>query len=328
MERSKLNIKYVTGKPVKYQIDFSEPMPSTRAIAWCMSETEVSRLFSKDDVWEFLFRLPILFHLRELVEDWLLGGTLFSYEFRGRQYTLKVEDLAMHFGLEAYDHYLNVTPRDRYIRRVQWGKDFPSEVGHHSHFPQLRMDGTRLVVDQLIYGPDVTPELISKAEFFARDVMKFIPESSLINKTKHFRYKNTELKKRAAMIEALNHFDLGRLPAATLSDCMEKVWTGGPKDKIMEAPSDADNICRQLRPMIFIAWTWANHFTNEDGLYLAGKDIFTRDYLDYEAEDGGYNLTFNIEMAMLEELIPVLRGVSFPGDVTGQVSLFKEIIIS
>ncbi|MBK7478503.1 MAG: hypothetical protein IPI69_01400 [Bacteroidales bacterium] len=82
-----LNVKYISGKPHQYFEDFKEPMPSTRAIAWCMARTEVARLFSRDDMHEFLFRLPILFHIRGLVEDWLMDGTLFNYWFRGREYT-------------------------------------------------------------------------------------------------------------------------------------------------------------------------------------------------------------------------------------------------
>ncbi len=81
------------------------------------------KLFSKDDMHESS-QLPILFHLRGLVED-CYGRDPFQLLVQGREYTLTIDDLAMHFGLEAYDHYLDVTPRDRYLNRVKWSMNFP-----------------------------------------------------------------------------------------------------------------------------------------------------------------------------------------------------------
>jgi len=309
MGKTCLSVRYISGKPQQYFEDLKEPMPSTRAIAWCMARTETARLFSKDDMHEFLFRLPILFHLRGLVEDWLMEGTLFNYWFRGREYTLTIDDLAMHYGLEAYDHYLNVTPRDRYLNRAKWSMNFPLLAGYTETFPQLRIDGTKLVVDHLIYGPELTPELTGKAAFFADDVMKFMPPDCFRNSGRPFRKKKRELEKRREMMAALHDFNLTNIPGDILSACMDKVWQGGPKDKILAAPGNADSFDRQLRPVIFLAWMWASHFTTDDGLPLPGKEEFTRDYLDYEAEDGGYNLTYNVEMSLIEELVPLLMGM-------------------
>ena len=303
-----LNVKYISGKPHQYFEDFKEPMPSTRAIAWCMARTEVARLFSMDDMHEFLFRLPILFHIRGLVEDWLMDGTLFNYWFRGREYTLTIDDLAMHCGLEAYDHYLDVTPRDRYMNRVKWSMNFPLMAGYADDFPQLRIDGTRLIVDHLVYGPELTLELTGKAAFFAGDVMKFMPPGLFRDAGRTLRRKKKELARRREMIDALHDFDLSNIPGEILSACMDKVWKGGgPREKILENPGKADSIDRQLRPMIFLAWMWASHFTTDEGRPRAGKEEFTSDYLDYETEDGGYNLKFNIDMQQIEEMVPLFR---------------------
>ena len=328
MGKTSLSVRYISGKPQQYFEDLKEPMPSTRAIAWCMARTEVARLFSGDDMHEFLFRLPILFHIRGLVEDWLMEGTLFNYWFRGREYTLTVDDLAMHSGLEAYDHYLNVTPRDRYMNRVKWSMNFPLMSGYAESFPQLRIDGTSLVVGHLVYGPELTPELTGKAAFFADDVMKFLPADCFRNSGRNFRRKKKELAKRKEMIDALNVFDLASLPEGILSACMDKVWKGGPKDKILANPGKADSIDRQLRPMIFLAWMWAAHFTTDEGLPLPGKEEFTRDYLDYEAEDGGLNLTYNVEMPLIEELVPLLRGIIDRKQDSGRFRIKKMYNIS
>ena len=329
MGKSSLSVRYTSGKPRRYFEDLKEPMPSTRAIAWCMARTEVARLFSKDDMREFLFRLPILFHLRGLVEDWLMEGTLFTYFFRGKEYTLSVDDLVMHAGLEAYDHYLNVTPRDRYLNRVKWSMNFPLTTGYAEAFPQLRIDGTKLVVDHLVYGPELTPELIDKAAFFAADVMKIMPGKYFYHACSNLVRKKKELAKRKKMIEAIHDFDLREIPCDMLKACLEIISCSCDAEKILRSPDDADSIDRQIRPAIFLAWTWANHFTSKDGLFLPGKEEFTRDYLDYEAEDGGYNLTYNIGISLPEKLIPVLKGLKAEGLDNDDCSEFEneEIII-
>ncbi|MBE0676418.1 MAG: hypothetical protein IH591_17315, partial [Bacteroidales bacterium] len=232
-----------------------------------------------------------------------------NYIWKGREHTLTVQDLAMHFGLEAYDHYLNVTPRDRFLKRVPWSRCFPLDVGYSMNFEHLRIDGTRLVVNNVIYAPDVTPELLARADFFSRDVMKFMSESGLRDGNVRFRNKQSELEKRRAIIDSLSCFDLARLPAEILSSCLDILFPGSQNNLILESPSDADSINRFARPMLFIGWVWANYFTNDDGSFLPGKETFTRDYLDYEEEDGAQVLTYNVELHIIEELVPLLRGI-------------------
>ena len=85
-----LNFRFTKGLPLYHFQDKNEPLPSSFAMAWCMLATSVSRIFTKEDMREFLFRLAITLHSLDLVENWLMKDGLMSYSVKGKQYVLQV----------------------------------------------------------------------------------------------------------------------------------------------------------------------------------------------------------------------------------------------
>jgi hypothetical protein len=110
---TKFELKYLTGRPLEYFLSRQEAHHSTCAMAWCMRETEVARLFTREDLYEFLFRLQILFQSTKLVEYWIIDGYLLSYTYKGLPQVLNLENILMHFGLEAYNHCIAIIPQEK-----------------------------------------------------------------------------------------------------------------------------------------------------------------------------------------------------------------------
>ena len=98
MDRQDYQLKYNNGIPSGYLKYYGEALPSTYAVSWCMREAEISRIFTKETCRNFFFGCrSLVFDLSDLLENWLLGNSLVSYVYKGKQYELKPEDIILHF---------------------------------------------------------------------------------------------------------------------------------------------------------------------------------------------------------------------------------------
>jgi hypothetical protein len=312
MDRKDYQLKYNSGIPSGYLRYYGEALPSTYAVSWCMREAEIARIFTKEDLYEFFFRLPLVFDLSDLLENWLLGNSLVSYVYKGKQYELKPEDIIMHVGLESYDYYLNHTERRRYLERAAVGRNCATDVGYGGRFPDLKMETDKLIFSHLIYSPEITPERLAKAEFFADSLLKLMHEDTFASKNLALLEKEKELKLRKERIWNLNRFDTNMIPKEIIRQCLLTAYTPEYAAQLLE---DANEFRKRAFNMIYVAWVYANCFFLPDGACSPEKEVFTLDYIDFELEAGGFletgrcNLTYNIEFSKLDTMVPLLKGV-------------------
>jgi hypothetical protein len=199
MEELKLHYKYLTGFLADYMNDTGKPHPTSYAISWCMYATLVDRIFSKDDMREFLFRLTFVLHSKKIVENWMLTDKLFDYSIDQVELELKPQDIIAHFGFELNDSYDNYYSREIFFKDI--GKTIHKAmlIAYACDFevtPPIRIDETILEISSRHYTPVITAELIAKADFFAHDFMKSIPEEIFNNENKARTEKEKELAKR------------------------------------------------------------------------------------------------------------------------------------
>ncbi len=120
---------------------------------WVRTSTNhklVGGLFQADE-WmrKFLFRLPIALNSLGLVETWLMKDRLMNYRVEGKEYTLTLEDVIMHFGLEVIDSYDNMTIRKEYLNSVGEAIFLSMLVGSLADFsviePEQTEDGSKII---------------------------------------------------------------------------------------------------------------------------------------------------------------------------------------
>ena len=309
---TKFELKYMSNRLVDYFLSRAEAHPSTCAMAWCMRETEVARLFTREDFYEFLFRLQILFQSSDLVETWMMEGHLVSYTYKGEPHVLNLEDIVMHFGLEAYDHYINHTSRNRFLERLPSSINFALKVGYTAHFPELQMEEHRRIENNFIYAPEITPEIMARAEFLASDIMKAIPEEKFTKKKRAFLEKEKELQERHQRILNLELFDVRKIPEETIRKCLDTLFIPEEVNRILSTEKLFEE---NVRKLIYVGWVYANCFLKPDGTYTQEKGTFTVDFMDFELDGGGYhatgrnNITHNTEFCRMDDMTPYLKGV-------------------
>lgn len=71
-----IDYEYIEGPAKEHMRVTGEPMPSGWAMMWCMTAASFYRIFTKEDMKEFLFRLVITLHSMDLVENWMLKDRL------------------------------------------------------------------------------------------------------------------------------------------------------------------------------------------------------------------------------------------------------------
>jgi hypothetical protein len=309
MQSAGLDYTYMPDYPKAYLKEYGEPLPSSYAIRWCMIATGVYRIFTKKDMKEFLFRLAITLNSMSLLEVWLMDGKLLKYKVKDLEYVLNIDEVMIHLGFQIYDYSKNFSDRDRYLSNVSEGIRDAIFIGALDGFSILtpkNLGENRMQISGNRYAPVITPGLLAKADFFARDLMKFITDETFTNRNPAILDKELELIERRERIKHLPVFEIEKIPENIIRQCVEMIFT--PKDAAyyFGNPEDFDIM---VKPLIYLAWLWANDFIISDGVTAYEKEGISIDYDDYTLDEGGFNLLQTIEGLNLEEMKPLLKGL-------------------
>jgi len=305
-----INLKYIKGLPLDYFRYHGTPHPSSYAMVWCMLATGFYRIFTREDMKEFLFRLPITLNSLGLVETWLMKDRLMDYKVAYKSYTLTLADVIMHFGIEITDSYENHSSRERYFGYIAGGIDGSMFLGDKADFsviePEITEDD-RKILSGSKHAPEVTPELIAKAEFFASDLMKSIPEKTFTDISPLIADKEKELDERRKKIRNIPHFEISMLPEKVIKECLEIIYIPEYADLLL---NDKELFDKEARPLIYLGWLLANDLMEYvDGGWLTEKEGVHLDYTDYELPGGGSNLNITVDEYNIMDLVPLLKGL-------------------
>ena len=309
MANLKIDYSYISGYPYEYWEREKEVLPSAYAIYWCMTATGMYRIFSREDMKEFLFRLAIVLNSKRILETWLAEEELLRFSLRDKAYVLLAEDIALHFGIEIIDAVENCCQREQFLQKVS---DFIWNATFSGLFAEL------LVIEAVVTGenekkisvkehtPEITPELIEKAEFFSNDLMSFIPNEVFTAVNPERIRKKEEILQRRERIKSLPVFDIRRIPDEVLRECLEIFYIEEYALHLLESPEDFEKFGT---PLIYLAWLDANNLLKFDDGFVDAAEGFYIDLRNYELEDGGSNLLQTIEMYNMAETKPLLKGL-------------------
>jgi len=115
-----------------------------------------------------------------------------------------------------------------------------------------------------------------------------------------------EMIERNKKSKSLPVFDIEKIPAEIIKQCIEIMYAPESAKGILAEPEDIDTFGK---PMIYLGWLYANNFMVSDGVMPVPIEGFSFDFDDYELEDGGINLQETIESYNLEETVPLLKGL-------------------
>ncbi len=304
-----LNFNYINGGAKDYILKNKKPFPASYAIFWCMLAMGVNRIFTRENMREFLFRMAITFHSANLVETWFLKDHLMEYSIGDGKYTLKLEEIISHFGFEIIDHYHDINDREDFYDQLTKGIMNAAYIGRLENFTVIGAEkdatGEIKLTKKNPAPSEITDKMIANAEFFADDLMKFIPEGVFKHKSEALLQKETQLMERRKKIGNLPVFDIKKVPEDIIQKCAETIFIEEYARKILNNQALIEN---ELTPLIYLGWLLHNGFLERDEYYmLQPTEGIPFNYEDYLDEDESYKLEETIEQFELESLEPFLK---------------------
>jgi len=305
-----INLTYTKGMPVEYFRYHGHAPATSYAMLWCMLATGFSRIFTREDMKEFLFRLTFALNSMNLVETWLMKDHLMDFKVKGRNYVLNLDDIVMHLGIEVIDSIENHSAREKYLSGISGGIATAMFMGGLEDFSVLEP----VIEDNIIQMkqakeliPEVTPKLLAKAEFFVSDLMKFIPEETFTDRNPLIAEKEHEIELRRARIRDLPVFDIGKIPRKIIRDWGHEIFKPEDAAKLLQDKTEFD---KHVKPYVYLAWLMANDLLIMNGPFTCAKEGVALNYEDYELPDGGFRLDMTIEEYALEDLATTI-GIYF-----------------
>ena len=306
------NVLYINNYPKDRMQTNDDFLPASFAMEWCMHATFMNRLFTKEDMREFLFRLAITLDTMQVVENWFAYDKILNFQFIDSYYTLSADDILFHYGFEVTDSVVNAKERTFFLDNVAKGIKNAMFIGafEGSQVIPLRITGEdELEISGKEYTPQITEKLIQKAAFFADDIVKMAPRGFFEQENDKKRSKIEEIEIRKEKIAKLPKFDLKKIPADIVMQCMNIMFEAESAKKIMDIPEDFESFGK---PLIKLAWLWANDMIVNEGISASEIEGVDLDWDDYELQgedDMGINLLQTYENYNLEECIPLLKGL-------------------
>jgi hypothetical protein len=309
-------IKFILGYHEKYNLEPGEIAPQTYGMYWCMVATGMSRLFTSDQLEEFLFRLAIVMENTKLVENWFGWDQFILFSHNDLDYVLSAQDVLNHVGFEASNSTNNYISREDFLNnigtRITNAQFQGTFVGNFQVLkPRVKRNevGTlRFWSTAKEYVSDITEALKSKAEFFARDILKnATPDSFILTDAAANQLK--EIEKRLQNIRDLPRFDFDQVPKDVTEDCFYAMFDMKYAEQLLKEPSS--NEYRRIgKKYIYLAWLYANEL-----LWIVnGYDFNHREGISFDPQEyadgtGGCNIPKFIDDYNMNECIPFLKGL-------------------
>ncbi len=314
MNKFSFNTEYIANYALKYNLSEDEVAPQTYGMYWCMFATNTHRLFTKQDMNEFLVRLAITLDTLKIVDNWFAYDKLVPFKIDETYYSLKLEDIYAHLGFEAIDTYKNYFPRDDFLRGIGGGINKAMFIGLlENNFQVIEPQKSsteegNYTLDGKQHAPAITTELIQKAEFFAQDVLKFAPKDLFGEIPANRKKKMIELEERRKTVANLPKFSLQMLSEETIEQCMKRIFETEYLEELKQNPEDYK---KESYRLLHLAWLFANDLVWGDDYNWNMHEGVELDESEYELEEGGINLYTTYEDYNMEECEEFLKGVGF-----------------
>ena len=180
MKRLSCNINYVKDKE-RFLTEPGEFAPEVHALWYLMLVTKVNRLFTKEDLWQLVYRMQWLFPEIGFTDKFLLDDEVAEYKYHGMKHSLMLTDVEQLIGSMVIDTPLSFeslesfksNPASKYNAAGVLGMLLPVRLD----LPQYDNAGEEMSVNhenEYWMKHDVS----SKAKVFADSVCSAIPEAA------------------------------------------------------------------------------------------------------------------------------------------------------
>jgi hypothetical protein len=306
---------YYDNETRSYYLNNTEILPATVAMSWCMDVTCVNRIFCKEHLEEFLYRLAYVLNSKNILEKWLLEDKLFDFSYEGTEYEFSVKDIEQHLGMENHNSYIDIIERSLFFEKMVSNVSLDSFIYLTQSFILLvetKSDGDN--VTSLVGTSDIEKklpanedEIREKALFFSNEIIKNINIDTFSKANNSMKEKLEELRIRKEKIKNYPTFDFEKIALKTLHDCIKASFSDEDAQEILDNPDD--DIRYQYKRYIYLAWLFANGFMVSDYTTADEVEGITINYNDYD-EDGINLLNFYWEYN-LKAMEPYLKGLFF-----------------
>lgn len=286
--------------------------PQTRALFFCMAATGVERLFTHDDMREFVFRLGVMFRQMKVLDNFFKDDYLIDFPVGEDCCRITSADLMAHMGLYTTDYPDRAMPREQWFENMQrcwenavWLSIMGGAINPLAHlvFEEVSEKEIRVKMKSLEVHPTRTD--IDNAVILADSVMKEIPAEPFLQ----FYEKE---KESFQMIEDYLAFASSPLPIEYNWDAIPPASQQAILKHLVEPRFYREGMTMEeaireyadwVPDLVYLAWLKANGFAGN----LFRDELDPRVRIDpsrYEelGTDVGINLGMTYQSASLHEI--------------------------
>jgi hypothetical protein len=292
-------------------------------VAFCLHATGVSRLFNKDSVQEFLYRVAIILRKYDVVGAFFKDDTIFSFTDGNVDYTINLNDVIDHLGIEVSNNPDEYMPREKWVTCMEklWTNSCTISALCGMPIPDKLPDGLNSYVIGSNRPVPADDEYKKAIEIFVSSIMKSIGEEEFIKlekRTKERRIYLEDFKRRLA-IKPAYQFDWNAISFKLKMKIYDIIFGYGAVNRDWKGFQEEMNEEEStFRALVYLAWIWAHGYINtyqvQQGIRVGWMaevdDRLDFDYSKYDGLSGlgiGVNLYSTYYEFHLDKVSPLLR---------------------
>lgn len=277
----------------------------TLFLSFCMHATGIWRLFDKESIQEFLYRLGAIFKTYGIIPRFFTNDSLVVFENNGTKTEFNLNDIIEHLGMEISDSKNNRIPRDAWLDKIgdYWRQACIGAL--FSGAPML----DKVIIDRNRYKiatnkPKAPDEEYNKIiDLFVQEAMKTIGEEALKDLSERTQGQRDLLNQCIKFSETKppHEFKYAQIPLDIKKVFFKQVfgapWSKYKKDFEEVVNDEGGYLCA----LIHLAWLWINGYIVVHDVRKGDKishyaDVDVRMPFDYDNYDGLNKLGFGINL--------------------------------
>ncbi len=274
-------------------------------LTFSMHATGIYRLFDRETVEEYLYRLAIMFRHYDIVPKFFTNDMLISYVDRGVNSELCLNDVIEHLGIELSDSPNNMVPRKDWSGKIETYWRNAMMIGLFTGIPVL--DQRVVGLNRFVIGSNkpmpITVEFEKTAELLAREAMKTIGDKAFEELALRVADRKKELDeyKKSLEIKPKHVFNYQEIPMELKKKIYNEMYPDFPHDKY-DATDEINDPDSTFASLIHLGWLWINGYvvvyevTMGDAKCGYTAEVDERVDFSYERFDGLNHHEFGINI--------------------------------
>lgn len=295
-----INLDY-TADPEGLMYDNSTEVSSaTKFISFCMHATGVYRLFEKDTVEEFLYRLAIVLKKYAIIDNFFTNDMLVAFNNKKHHFEFHLKDVVAHLGIEIADSIDDMVEREQWQAKIAQYWRNACIVAVFTDSPIIDRKKTGKNKYQLAGNkPEIVEDdYTNTALLLSKEAAKTIGERQFAELTERVAERKEYLSMQRSKILKVPAivFDYKNIPIGIKKRFFESAYrpVGKLKEMFDEFKSDENS---DLAAIMFLAYLWINgHVTvfkaTQGPFWVFAAEVNPCIDFDYARYDGLHSQEF------------------------------------